>query len=556
MKNFAVIMLLMSALATSAQTKLKTDFKDISPKHVTQSFIDEVVTSKKNAPTASANKMKAPTVQRSVTVPQYKWVNTLHATSNSDCTSTMITNTYDDKGNVTEQIIWRLDAQGGTSTYKIAHEYDAEYRETATSKYKLYENSYWEPVESAAYTYNNYGSILSTVITKYNYGTPGNTYRRKDENEFDANNNLTAQSEYEYTNDKWMPVFRWESEYDKENNLYSSAHLSDWNDNLGTWTKGDKSTVWYKKTRLGLEYPAVVGVYDWNVNKKNWMIINQMTKTYEEDRNNYIDLLVQEDSLYRKGNDVLGYVITYEYDVTGKLSRSNFYQSQNNSSSLLNYTLYSYDKSGYGLLTSKNTYDSYDNCISSDSYEWTNFENGTITYPDLYMVGSFTGWSFEKNWIGEDMGDGIVEWHNVTLNKSDQFKLVAGNSWSASYNFGLYEYEDNPVPVNSIVPLLKYGGSRNIFVQMDAEETTFKTIRLDLKSATLYIESDPTGVGEVDASQAGVTVKGNRICVADAKRVVVYNADGSLVGNTAETTVEPGVYMVKADGKTVKVVVK
>lgn len=249
------------------------------------------------------------------------------------------------------------------------------------------------------------------------------------------------------------------------------------------------------------------------------MIINQVTKTYEEDNNHYTDLLVQEDLLYRKGNDVLGYKITYEYDVTGKLSRSNFFQCQDNSSSILNYTLYLYDNSGYGLLTSTFIFDSDNNCISSDYYGWTNFENGTITYPDLYMVGSFTGWDFKKDWIGEDMGNGIVEWHNVTLNKSDQFKLVAGDDWSAPYNFGLYE--NGPVPVNSIVPLQKINSSYNICVQMDAEETTFKIIRLDLKNGTLYIESDPTGVGEVDASQAGITVKGNRICVADAKTVKV-----------------------------------
>lgn len=554
-KIYAVMLLLVLTLSASAQAKLKKHFKDISPKQITQSFIDELVSSKAGAHATSESKMKAPSVQRSVSVPQYKWVNTSHTTANSDGTSTDISNTYDDKGNLAEQTVRQFDKNGDAlSAYKIVHEYDESNKETATRKYKLNESSDWEPVESATYTYNTYGSILSVIVTKYNYGTSGNTYRHKDEEEYDENNNLTAHTEYEYVAGSWTPQMRWEEEYDEENNLCSTADLSGWDANLKTWTTGRKQTVLYKKTRLGLLYLAVWGTYDWDASQKNWMIINQVTKKYEEDNHIYKDLLVQEDSLYRKGNEILGYIISYEYDVVGKLSRSDTWQWKDGSSHLLTYTLYGYDKHGYGLLTSTQTFDSDGYLLSSDSYEWKNFENGTVTYPDLYMVGSFTGWDFQEDWIGEDMGDGIVEWHNVTLNKNDQFKLVAGSDWSAPYNFGLYEY--SPVPVNSIVPLQKTGASSNISVQMDAEETTFKTIRLDLKNETLYIESDPTGVDEVNAPQAGVTVKGNRICVADAKHVAVYNADGSLVGNTAETTVEPGVYMVKADGKTVKVAVK
>lgn len=72
------------------------------------------------------------------------------------------------------------------------------------------------------------------------------------------------------------------------------------------------------------------------------------------------------------------------------------------------------------------------------------------------------------------------------------------------------------------------------------------------KYSDIYTSIDAV---ETSAAEAGVTVNGRTISVADAERIAVYNAEGKCVSRSAKTTVAPGFYIILVDGKSVKVAV-
>lgn len=53
-----------------------------------------------------------------------------------------------------------------------------------------------------------------------------------------------------------------------------------------------------------------------------------------------------------------------------------------------------------------------------------------------------------------------------------------------------------------------------------------------------------------------ITVLGRKITTEGAETVSVYNLSGQLISKDAVTSVEPGTYIVRADGKSIKVLVK
>ena len=67
-----------------------------------------------------------------------------------------------------------------------------------------------------------------------------------------------------------------------------------------------------------------------------------------------------------------------------------------------------------------------------------------------------------------------------------------------------------------------------------------------------------SGVNDIAAetSAPGVIVNGNQIVVTGADNIAVYNAMGQLMSTGSVSSQRPGVYIVRADNKTVKVVVK
>lgn len=67
---------------------------------------------------------------------------------------------------------------------------------------------------------------------------------------------------------------------------------------------------------------------------------------------------------------------------------------------------------------------------------------------------------------------------------------------------------------------------------------------------------DTTPVNQVAEDHQTITVEGSKITTQGAKKVSVYNTSGQLISTAAVTNVTPGIYIVKADEKSIKVSVK
>ena len=75
----------------------------------------------------------------------------------------------------------------------------------------------------------------------------------------------------------------------------------------------------------------------------------------------------------------------------------------------------------------------------------------------------------------------------------------------------------------------------------------------------VYLTKAPqayTAINNVVNDAVNVSVKGRTINVAGASSVAIYNTAGALVSRNAATMLPAGVYVVIADGKSFKVVVK
>lgn len=75
----------------------------------------------------------------------------------------------------------------------------------------------------------------------------------------------------------------------------------------------------------------------------------------------------------------------------------------------------------------------------------------------------------------------------------------------------------------------------------------------------VYVTKAPdvvTAINSVTNEAVKVSVNGRTIDVAGASSVAIYNTAGALVSRNATTMLPAGVYVVVADGKSYKVIVK
>ena len=487
--------------------------------------------------------------KRVVTIDNKVWriVRTVVKDAQGDVVSTQ-NNTLDEKGRYTEKESRRYTDGKLTYGYKYTYAYDDNGNETRSEDYNLdADNDKWLLTQTDEKTYDGRGNITSETIFNYD----GNSQQASSGSKWEYDTNeygqtlLYAYYDYDVENGKWLGVSRETYVYDYYGNICEQTSLSGWCDE--GWADGSKSVTRYNYKNGKKFSLAVNGYYMWESDKQDWKIIGELSYDYDE-----YDRVLNYKELHQDPRGFIwGYWTHYEY-IQPEYAKRTRYSWDDDLQNWLPYCYYidTYDENK--CLVHTDTYDAADNSLTYQTDNtWRQFILDPTIYPDVYFVGESTSWEFLDTMTGTDLGDGIVEWRNVTIKKGEQFKFAAG-SWDI--NWGLSLRDDSPAPVNKEVQLERNG--YNITVQMDAEETTFTSIRLNIVKGTLFLETAATGVSEIDASNAEIAVSGNRIRVTGAKQVAVYNASGALVGNTAETTVEPGVYMVKADGKTAKVAVK
>lgn len=89
----------------------------------------------------------------------------------------------------------------------------------------------------------------------------------------------------------------------------------------------------------------------------------------------------------------------------------------------------------------------------------------------------------------------------------------------------------------------------------NADGTLTATAKFNYIYMTITID-DETAINQVAADGQAINVVGHKIITRGASRVTVHDINGQLISTSAVTEVKPGFYIVRADGKTIKVMVK
>lgn len=384
--------------------------------------------------------------------------------------------------------------------------------------------------------YNEQNLCTSALLSEYNYRTDNSLKNRsRATGEYNNDGRLIKQEWAYFENEEWIPVEREEKGWDGDYQ-YMSLTLSDWDNASKKWTKGSKNVN--ELIRNGKT--SVSGDYKWDADKQQWSVINEFISTYDNYGN---QTMYSEQKQTSDGYE--GYRFTDER-ISAEYGTYNHYAWDNNTNGWVKdwYRNLQYDENGnIANATTYNADNSFDNKVE---YTWQKFFIGNTEFPDCYFMSDANTWTFDKNNIGKDMGNGIVVWNDLTIKKGQEFKF-ASEDWT-TFNWGCKPGEY--IPFDQPVQLTNNGV--NISITMEADEITFKTVSLNVLAGVVAFETYPSSIDSPDAQRLNIYASNGKIVVQNAKSVKVYSASGELISTTSVTPVQKGLYIVKADGKTVK----
>jgi hypothetical protein len=237
------------------------------------------------------------------------------------------------------------------------------------------------------------------------------------------------------------------------------------------------------------------------------------------------EFTAQMEPWYYKG-ELYGYATEYYIDGFHDYSSTdNFYGS-----------FLSMDKFGYvygGRTQATNLQDDGTGTLVYSGCEF-NMNDGSWT-DEKATRGYFHFTGYNGNYISTSNGGLIVDGEKKDL--LDYFGLTLGQSVS-----GLVGYSDDAtVAAGTSLYLFAATGEyygQPFFLKLDADQVN-------------GVESVESNV-----SNAKVSVIGNQIVVTGAENVAVYSTTGQLISRNSVTAPAAGIYVVKADNRTVKVAVK
>lgn len=384
--------------------------------------------------------------------------------------------------------------------------------------------------------YNEQNLCTSALLSEYNYRTDNSLKNRsRATGEYNNDGRLIKQEWAYFENEEWIPVEREEKGWDGDYQ-YMSLTLSDWDNASKKWTKGSKNVN--ELIRNGKT--SVSGDYKWDADKQQWSVINEFISTYDNYGN---QTMYSEQKQTSDGYE--GYRWKDER-ISAEYGTYNHYAWDNNTNGWVKdwYRNIQYDENGnIANATTYNADNSFDNKVE---YTWQKFFIGNAEFPDCYFMSDANTWTFDKNNIGKDMGNGIVVWNDLTIKKGQEFKF-ASEDWT-TFNWGCKP--DEYIPFDQPVQLTNNGV--NISITMEADEITFKTVSLNVLAGVVAFETYPSSIDSPDAQRLNIYASNGKIVVQNAKSVKVYSASGELISTTSVTPVQKGLYIVKADGKTVK----
>lgn len=184
----------------------------------------------------------------------------------------------------------------------------SDYAGTTLTSYANYE--YINGRLSKVKIYNAANSILSTWVYEY-----------------DANGNITKETFYQ-GDESGAVNWTLTGEYDSSNRLIKSTWV------MGTYTWVDTYTYDARGhntlTRYYLDNEVTLDSYD----KQTYNAAGRLVKSIWYSGKG-------ADNVWETGDDVIGFVATYEYDFSGRRTRSNYYSD--NEVTLWEYYLYTYE---------------------------------------------------------------------------------------------------------------------------------------------------------------------------------------------------------------------
>jgi len=162
----------------------------------------------------------------------------------------------------------------------------------------------------------------------------------------------------------------------------------------------------------------------------------------------------------------------------------------------------------------------------------------------VYLRGDFNGWGVDKAFT--EVGNGVYKLNNVSF--SGEFK-IASSDWS-TIDYGA-NTTSTEVYLNE--PYILTPNGKNM---KGAEDFENVNLTFDINGPTLLVTPYNSGISSVVTNEGTVSVDGLRIMAHGM--ICVYNPAGVLVAQGVEGTevTSPGLYIVKAYGKTFKISIR
>lgn len=356
----------------------------------------------------------------------------------------------------------------------------------------------------------------------------------------------TDEARYEWTNEQWQGTHAEGTYYDEYGNWYGYYNHDGWDATSNIWASGSKSI---QKAKGGY---WTSNNYTWIPSRKDWVCNSEQDVELDSEGRATLWYLYNYD-VAADGTTTFNYGYRDEMSYDGNITYTNQYSRSSAAGSWIFTGAYASTSNENGLASKDERFNSSKELESTTFYEWKYLTWGT-EYNDVYLRGKMTNWAALDEYKMTDLHDGTLELYNITIKKDDEFKF-ADAEWQETNWGGNVQVGENQINYNERTFLTSNGG--NLMLNMDADEVLIKKITLNFLTGELYMEYDATtAVNQVAADGSTITVQGNKIVTVGAKNVKVYSADGTLVSRQAVTSVQPGMYIVKADAKVIKVQVK
>lgn len=180
---------------------------------------------------------------------------------------------------------------------------------------------------------------------------------------------------------------------------------------------------------------------------------------------------------------------------------------------------------------------------------------GTKTTSGIFIQGSQTSWKADSEWEFVDNGKGVytLENKNPMVTDADAFKIASAD-WN-TYNFGLATGVTDPIALNQAVVLTPNGDNITYKTQQSTNKIVFSLIdnkpTLTVNTTNSVSLIDENNAVKVYSTPGAINVDGTD------NNITVYRFDGTQVSSGKKyIETAPGLYIVKADNKAFKVIVK